>query len=87
MKQEWVKKGLPYLISLIKNKWCIGSSLVPHHKLAIFSPSHFLLILQEVQIAGNHVHNKKRNGDVWHRTKDFPVCYFAMDSLIWFIYP
>lgn len=82
---EWVKQGFPYLISLLKNKWCMCSSLVPHHKLAIFFTSHLLLNLQEVQMIGNHIYNKKRNGDVWHHTKDFPVCYVAMDSLIWFI--
>lgn len=96
MKQEWVKQGLLYLISLLKNKWCIGSSLVLHHKLAIFSTSLYfivkinftlslLLILQEVQMVGNHIYNKKTNGDVWHHTKVFPVCYFATDSLILFI--
>lgn len=85
MMHEWVKQGFPYLISLLKNKWCMCSSLVPHHKLAIFFTSHLLLNLQEVQMIGNHIYNKKRNGDVWHHTKDFPVFYVAMDSLIWFI--
>lgn len=55
----------------------MGPSLFLHNEVAIFSASHLLYILQEVQTVGNHVHDKRRNADVWHRTKDFPFLLFC----------
>lgn len=66
----------------MKNKWSMGPSLVPRNEVAIFSTSHLLQIRQEVQMVGNHIHNKRRNAAVWHRAKDFPIWYFSMASFI-----